>query len=91
MCVPPLVLYKTETEYRTHYERVYCYSPIITTDGIRVFFGKQRFNHAFYVKAGVESGPKDVFAKERAEKIDWIKATLENPNAELFDGWISKE
>jgi hypothetical protein len=32
-------------------------------------------------------GRKDVFSPVRAQRIDWIKATLENPTAALFGGW----
>lgn len=33
---------------------------------------------------------KDTFCPERAERLPWIKTTLENPNAELYQGWITK-
>lgn len=27
------------------------------------------------------------FSRNRAERIDWIKATLENPHAGVYQGW----
>ena len=32
-------------------------------------------------------GRKDVFSAVRAQRIDWIKATLKHPTAALFEGW----
>jgi hypothetical protein len=33
----------------------------------------------------------DTFSYERAERINWIKETLESPNSDLRCGWISKK
>lgn len=44
------------------------------------------FGHAFY-ESSARDGRKDVFSPVRAQRIDWIKATLENPDADLFQGW----
>lgn len=84
---PPFVTYATHTEYLDHYKRVYCRQAIHTADGIRVFFGEQKFWHAFYERNA--AGKKDTFSPERAKYIDWIKATLENAKAENFQGWNS--
>lgn len=86
MALPPLVHYATITEYRSHYERVYCRSNIQTFDGIRVYFGAGKFDHVFY-ESTARDGRKDVFSPVRAQRIDWIKATLEHPTAALFEGW----
>ena len=67
-----------------HYQR----GNICTFDGIRVYFKPQKFGHAFYKNSQGIAGPKDEFAPERAERIDWIKATLESAEAEIFMGWI---
>ena len=32
-------------------------------------------------------GRKDAFSPARAQRIDWIQSTLEQPNADLFKGW----
>ncbi len=86
MALPLLVTYATVSEYRAHYERVYCRGNIQTFDGIRVFFSASKFGHMFY-ESTARDGCKDVFSPVRAQRIDWIKSTLENPNADLFEGW----
>lgn len=86
MDYPPLVFYGTTIEYRIHFERTYCLQPIITFDGIAVRFRKDRFDHCFY-ESTCRNQIKDMFSNQRAERIDWIKATLQDPNAELFVGW----
>jgi hypothetical protein len=73
-------------QYRSHYERVYCPGNIKTFDGIRVFFGASKFGHMFY-ESSARDGRKDVFSPARAQRIDWIKSTLERPKADLFEGW----
>lgn len=40
MALPPLVHYETPTEYRLHYERIYCRGNIQTFDGVRVYSGQ---------------------------------------------------
>lgn len=86
MAYPPLVCYRTVDEYRVHFERVYCQGPITTFDGIAVRFRKTLFEHCFYESAG-RNRVKDAFSTLRAERIDWIKAGLQDPNAELHVGW----
>lgn len=86
MALPPLVHYATVAEYRSHYERIYCRGNILTFDGIRVHFGASKFGHMFY-ESTARDGRKDVFSPVRAQRIDWIKATLEHPGAALFEGW----
>lgn len=90
MCsLPPLLLDLSEQDYRIHYEHEYCLlGPISTFDHIPVYFGKGRFNHAFYRPAN-RHDRKDTFCTARAERMPWIKATLENPFADLFQGWIA--
>lgn len=89
MPLPPLVQYATEAEYKTHYERGYCKNAVTTFDGIRVHFAPNQFEHAFY-ESTARDGKKDAFSSVRAQRIDWIKATLENPAAALFKGWDKK-
>jgi len=90
MAAPPKVVYGTEVEYRAHFVRVYCRGPIVTPDGIQVLFRKRDFDHCMYESSPM-LGRKVSFSRVRAERIDWIKATLENPAAELFQGWNSKK
>jgi hypothetical protein len=87
---PPLVCYGTVDEYRAHFERVYCQEPITTFDWIVVRFRKSRFDHCFY-ESTRRNQVKDAFSALRAERIDWIKATLQDPNAELYVGWDGKK
>ena len=86
MTSPPLVNYDAVWKYREHYENVYCRKPILTFDGISVWFRKQQFNHVFF-KSTQRDDNKDTFSNIRAQRIDWIKATLQNPDAELYCGW----
>ncbi len=86
MALPPLVQYATPAEYRAHYEQVYCRGNIQTFDGIRVYFAASKFGHVFY-ESTLHDGRKDAFSTVRAGRIDWIKATLEHPQAALFAGW----
>ncbi len=86
MALPPLVHYATVAEYRAHYERVYCQGTIQTFDGIPMYFDLAKFGHMFY-ESTARDGCKDAFSPVRAQRIDWIKATLENPAAALFEGW----
>jgi len=87
--LPLLVRYETEGEYRVHYESVYCRKPIMTFDGIEVRFRKNCFDHCFFESSNRDSN-KDKFSWRRSERIDWIKAALKDPNAELFVGWDNR-
>ncbi|MBN2427892.1 MAG: hypothetical protein JXK94_06130 [Deltaproteobacteria bacterium] len=89
MALPPLVFYATVSEYRSHYLNAYCRAKIQTFDGIRVYFSPDRFGHAFYESTS-RDGFKDAFSQERAQRMDWIRATLESPDAVLFQGWDKK-
>lgn len=86
MAYPPLVTYATADEYRAHFESLYCNGPITTFDGIEVRFRKSDFVHCFF-ESSRRNGVKDTFSVLRSERIDWIKATLEDPKAELYQGW----
>ena len=90
MPVPPKVIYPAVAEYRQHFERVYCNGTILTFDGIAVRFRKEDFDHCMF-ESSKRDKVKDQFSKERSERIDWIKATLENPEAELYQGWDGKQ
>ncbi len=86
---PQKIVYAEICEYRQHFERVYCLNEIVTFDGIKVRFKKEDFDHCMY-ESSQRDGMKDSFSKERSVRIDWIKATLENPNSVLYQGWDSK-
>ena len=86
MSMPALVFYDTPEAYRRHYLRYYCQCKIVTFDNMRVHFNPTRWGHVFY-ESSSKDGKKDVFSDMRAQRIDWIKATLENADAELYQGW----
>jgi len=88
LAYPPLVYYATEQEYRAHFERVYCAGEITTFDGINVRFRKRMFGHCFYESLQQKD---DTFSPQRAQRINWIKEALEDPNAELRLGWDNKK
>ena len=79
---------KGEQEYRDIFDETYCKSPIITFDGISVKFFSNMFDHAFHESADKRQGDKSLFSYNRAEKIMWIKETLEDPTAILKQGWM---
>lgn len=89
MEAPALVFYENQEEYREHYLNGYCRSVIRTFDGIRVYFSPDRFGHAFR-ESSARDGNKDTFSQVRAQRIDWIRATLESPDSDLFQGWDSR-
>lgn len=89
MSSPPLLILANSAEYRKHYQRNYCQETIYTSDNIRVFFGRIKFDHAFYKNSQNKSGPKDAFDLDRAKRIDWVRATLESARATLYQGWNS--
>ncbi|MCC5805684.1 MAG: hypothetical protein JJU00_05075 [Opitutales bacterium] len=86
MVAPPLLKLPDEAAYRAHFESVYCRGPVITFDGIRVRIRKRDFDHCcFKTERGTRR--KTIFCRIRAERIDWIKAALEDPAADLRVGW----
>jgi len=83
---PAFLRFDSEKEYREHFERVYCSTPTRTFDGIEVRFRKGDFDHCCF-EASRRDGVKDRFSRKRAERLDWIRATLQDPNSELYVGW----
>ncbi|NKM64358.1 hypothetical protein GYN07_02380 [Rhizobium leguminosarum bv. viciae 248] len=86
----PFLKLGDQVSYRTHYEHTLCRGGIITHDGIRVFFRKQEFDHAFFESSG-RRGENDVFSVERAMRMDWIVPALTDPQAKRLQGWLKKE
>jgi hypothetical protein len=86
MGLPPFVEYEDEAAYRSHFQRVYCRGTIRTFDGINVRFRLRQFDHCFFESSGRDR-IKDAFSLPRARRIDWIKAALRDPEAELYEGW----
>lgn len=89
--MPPLLLFATEADYRRHFEQNYCRVRIVTHDGIRVFFKDADFDHAFF-ESTFRDGVKDTtLSAARAQRMDWIAATLADPAATRFQGWDGKK
>ena len=79
----------TEDEYRAKYIEVYCnFSKLIVTfDGITVKFFPDMFEHAFFESRNWKLSDKSIFSSVRAERMLWIKDTLTDPTALLYQGW----
>lgn len=86
MPLPPLLNLAVEADYRAHFEQAYCRRGVVTHDGIRVYFRRDRFDHAFY-ESTRRDGVKDAFSLVRAQRLGWIGATLTNPDADRYQGW----
>ena len=84
MSLPPLLRLASPSEYRRHYITQYCHSSIRTFDGISVRFFPEVFGHAFYRDSSPTAHDKAVFDYDRAARLDWIRAVLQNPAAELY-------
>lgn len=82
MSLPELRKFADEQECKQYYIENYCHNTEIKTfDGIRVKFYEETFEHAFYIRTRKSwSAPKDKYSEERGERIDWIKAILEDPD-----------
>ncbi|WP_143394875.1 hypothetical protein [Flavobacterium sp. 11] len=81
-----------EQAYRQLFLNTYCNiaSPVFTNDGLRVSFSPNNFNHSFFESSNRRNPTKDVFSIVRAERILWIKETLEDPTSDLRIGWDNK-
>lgn len=81
MGLPTLKNFSSEAECKQYYIDNYCHAVIHTFDGIVVRFYEETFEHAFYTRTEKRwRAVKDHFAVERGERIDWIKAVLEDPS-----------
>ncbi len=78
------VQYDTIAEYRRHFCDRYCTSHIETFDKIPVLFEPDDFDHAFY-----EGDAKELFSRQRAERIDWIDWALDGEFTRPVCGWDS--
>ena len=90
--IPNFVNFPTENDYRNYFINQYCNNEITTFDGIKVEFNIQQFEHAFY-ESSLKNGIKDLFSKDRATRIDWIKYALENKdnNIDLYKGYDKRK
>lgn len=90
MPMPPLRTFADPVACGLHYKLVYCSGPIQTFDDIMVRFDKRDFLHLFF-ESSKRDRNKDVFSSRRAERIDWIKAALQDPAAELYQGYDNEK
>jgi len=81
---PSLVYYNTIDEYRAHYIKKYAHGLIKTFDGITVLFNIFRFEHAFFKASIPDAAYKDLFDRDRAERIDWIEYALCSGLSEVY-------
>jgi hypothetical protein len=81
----------TEENFREIWHERYCNQEIYTFDNIRVKFYDNNFDHAFFESSDRSAGNKDVLSLRRLSRILWIKDALEDPNAELHVGYLSKK
>jgi hypothetical protein len=84
MSLPPLLTLPDENTYRAHFVREYCSDPVITFDGLAVWFYPERFDHAFYRDSSPTAQDKKIFDLQRAQRMDWIRHVLYDPNIELY-------
>lgn len=74
-------------EFKEIWKTEYCAAPIETFDGVRVHFYENNFEHVFFESADRIQGDKSILSLNRLEKILWIKAALQDPEAILKTGW----
>lgn len=74
-------------EFREIWKNEYCMLPIETFDCVRVVCYEDMFDHVFFESADRVQGDKSILSLNRLEKILWIKAALQDPDAILKTGW----
>lgn len=77
----------SEIELRQLWCEEYCKSSVTTFDAIVVKFYEDMFDHAFFESASRKEKDKSILSLNRLEKMLWIKATLQDPEAVLKQGW----
>lgn len=85
---PPVLNLADQAAYQNHYVATYCGGPIITHDGIPVYFDRHTFYHAFFETVTFKD---DTFSTVRAQRMDWIRLTLQDAGADRFQGWNKKK
>lgn len=87
MALPALKILADEAAYRQYFVNRYVNGTVLTRDGIRVYFDTRDFYHAFF-ESTQRDGNKDAFSVPRAQRIDWIGATLLEPGADWYQGYL---
>ena len=80
----------TEEEMRRLWDITYCVKPIKTFDDIAVKFYSDMFDHAFYESINHKKKDKSALSYARLEKMGWIKDVLQDPTAQLVQGYDKK-
>lgn len=84
MPAPQLLYLPDEPAYRMHYIRHYVNGGGVRTfDGILVRFFPTAFKDAFYRDSAPKAGDKALFDWTRAERMDWIRWLLTDPQAKV--------
>lgn len=84
---PALLSLEDQAAYQQHFVTKYCAGPLLTHDGIPIFFRRHAFYHAFFDTVVHKD---DTFSQTRAERMDWIEATLIDPQSQRLQGYLAK-
>jgi len=85
MRLPPLLDLPNEAAYRAKFQRDYVDgASVLTPDGITVRFYPEKFHHAFHRSSTRRVQDKAVFDRQRAQRMDWIRAVLTDPSVERY-------
>ena len=87
--MPALLFLRSEEAYRAHFRNSLVRNEIITFHGVPVKFRNDSFSHAFFESTRRDRN-KDAFSPIRAERMDWIKHTLEDQVTDWYQGWSSR-
>lgn len=82
----PLLQLGDEADFRAHFVNTYCLGTLTTFDQIEVRFQRSDFDHCCF-ESNRRTRIKERFSTVRAERLDWIKAALQDPGADLRVGW----
>lgn len=84
-----ILTYTTEEEYKNHFIEIFVNnSPILTHDGIEVFFWESDFEHAFYQRSEKSwASKKSTFSLNRATKMDYILDMLNDSSLIAYQGY----
>ena len=82
-----LLFLKTQEDYKKYFIEHYCNVNIFTYSGIEVKFYSDQFEHSFFESKDHKKRDNSLFSLERAQRMPWIKETLQNKEAELYVGW----
>lgn len=79
----------SETQLREIWRTEYCQieTPIFTFDNVLVKFYEDMFDHAFFESDNWQQNDKSILSLNRCSKMLWIKATLQDPEAQLKQGY----